>query len=176
MRKGRQWDYRYRRLHRHLRGMATGSMLGLFPVMMMVFLGLWWDVHCSGYFTSEEYLRKRFCEMIEKVIPQVEAYRNEYGHLPDTLRLEGFRDGWEVNDFVDTTAWNYMGFIYHHFGDTAFVLFSEGFWAKFVSAPQFEGYLFPHWDDEGDKIRVDTVFVNGGMTINHKSKVSFFEQ
>ena len=55
------------------------------------------------------------------------------------------------------------------------VVYRKNLWAKYIYTAQFEGYLFPHWDDD-DKIRVDTVFVNGGMNINHKSKVSFFEQ
>jgi hypothetical protein len=137
--------------------MATGSLLGLFPVLMMVFLGLWWDVHYTGYFWSAEFQEKRFREMVERVAPQVEAYRSEHGHLPDTLSIEGFANDWGENGYIDTTGWDCLGVMYHHWDDSAYVLVHRNWWAKYVSSPKFEGFLFRHWDDEGDSVRVDTV-------------------
>ena len=137
--------------------MATGSMLGLFPVLMMVFLGLWWDVHCTGYFKSEEYNDERFREMVERVAPQIEAYRIEHGHLPDTLEIEGLKrlDG---NGYIDTTRWDRMIIEYYYWVDSAYALVGYGWGERYVSAPKFEGYVFCHWDEDGDSARVDTVF------------------
>ncbi|MBP5328220.1 MAG: hypothetical protein J6Y98_09980 [Bacteroidales bacterium] len=144
--------------------MATGSMLGLFPVLMIVFLGLWWDVHYTGYFWSEENMEKRFREMVERVVPQVESYRREHGHLPDTLNLEGFANDWGENSYIDTSGWDYLGFIYHKWDDSTYVLVHKNEWAKYVSSPKFEGYYFFRWDEDGDSMRIDTLF------IQHKKK------
>lgn len=135
--------------------MAASRMLGLFPVVIIV-LVLWWDVHNTGYFMSEEYMEKQFCEMVERVVPQVEAYRSEHGHLPDTLSVEGLVNDWG-NMYIDTTGREYVGFIYHH-DDSTYALVHRNSRAEYVSAPMFEGYLFYHWDEEGDSMMVDTVF------------------
>ena len=133
-------------------------MLGLFPVLMMVFLGLWWDVHCTGYFGSTEYMNKSFQETVEMVVPAIEDYRCEHGHLPDSLDgVQGLVKNWR-NSYIDTTRWDCMHIDYYHWGDSAYTLVRYGWWAKYLSAPNFEGYLFYHWDDDGDSVRVDTVF------------------
>ena len=152
-----KWNYRRRRQHRHLQRMATGSMLGLFPVLMMVFLGLWWDVHCTGYFSSDEYMDKCFQETVERVVPHLEAYRSEHGRLPDSLCVEGLVKNWK-NSYFDTTRGNFMGIIYYPLDDSAYAIVHIDRWAKYVLAPKFEGYVFYHWDEDGDSVRVDTVF------------------
>lgn len=153
-----RWDFRQRRKHSYLRQMAMGSMAGLFPVLMMVLIGLWWDVHCSGYFMSEEYKDARFRETAEKVATQVDAYRSEHGHLPDSLCVEGIiKCWWDEISYIDTTKWDWQEFIYQHWGDSAYTLISSNWRARFVSSPKFEGYVFHHWDKEVDSIRVDTV-------------------
>ena len=138
--------------------MAMGSMLGFFPVLMMVFLGLWWDVHCTGFFYSEEYMDESFRKTVEMVVPKIEAYRSEFGHLPDTLNVEGLKNGWGENNYIDTTRWDCMNVFYRNWDDSAFAIIQYGWWARYVSAPKFEGYLFYHWDEEGDSVRADTVF------------------
>ena len=140
----------------HLRRMATGSLLGMFPLLLMVFLGLWWIVHCTGFFLSDEYNDKCFRKTVEMVVPNIESYRYEHGHLPDTLRIKGLVGNWE-NSYVDTTRGNYMMIIYYHSGDSAYTLTQIDWWAQYVSAPNFEGYLFHYWGEAGDSVRVDTV-------------------
>lgn len=61
------WDFRRRRRHGHLRAMATGGMAGMTPLMMMVLLGLWWDVHSAGFFYLEEHDEASFRETCERV-------------------------------------------------------------------------------------------------------------
>lgn len=152
-----RWNFRHRLRHRHLRHAAIGSMMGLFPVFLMIFFNLWWDVHCTGYFLSNDYSQKRFQETVEMVAPKVEAYRDEYGHLPDSLSMEGLARNWG-NSYIDTTRWDHVGIIYYHWDDSAYVLVHTGSWARYISAPNFEGCLFFQRDDSVDSVRVDTLF------------------
>lgn len=138
--------------------MATGNMLSLFPVLLIVFIGLWWDVHCTGYFCSEEYGKESFHKTVEMVAPKIEAYRSEYGHLPDTLFIEGLDNGWKENVYIDTTRWDRIHIIYHHWDDSAYALVHIDWWARYVSSPNFEGYLFYRWDEDVDSMRADTIF------------------
>lgn len=50
-----------------------------------------------------------------------------------------------------------MMIIYYHSGDSAYTLTQIDWWAQYVSAPNFEGYLFHYWGESGDSVRVDTV-------------------
>lgn len=158
MRRTGQWDSRRRRRHRHLRRMAMGNMLGLAPLMMMVLLGLWWDTHCTAHFQSEEYGEASFRETCDRVVSWIDDYRNEHGHLPDSLMAEGLVLYWADNCYVDTTKWDQMEFKYYHEGDSAYSLVDICPRMRCLSTPKFEGYLFHHWDEGTGQMRVDTVF------------------
>ena len=153
----RRWDFRRRLRHRHLRKMSIGSMTGLAPVMMMVLLGLWWDVHSSGYFTSETYGEARFREICHKVATWAEDYRNEHGHLPDSIEVEGLFKGYGKGIYVDTTKWKWEEIFYRHWDDSAYTIVSFSHHGRYLSTPEFVGYLFSRWDKESDSARVDTV-------------------
>ena len=138
--------------------MATGSMIGLAPVMIMLLLGLWWDVHSIGFFSSEEYHEASFRETGDRVVAWVEAYRCEHGHLPDSLMVGGLMTsgGYDVG-YIDTTKWNCLGFYYFHWGDSVYAIELAHGIGRYLSTPVFEGYLFYRWDEEMNGIRVDTV-------------------
>ena len=138
-----------------MRQMATGSMVGLFPVLMMVFLGLWWDTHSVGFFWSEEYVEESFKETVKMVKTHVDAYRTEYGHLPDSLCAEGLVLYWGDNTYADTTKWDRNEFIYQHWDDTAYSITSIGEWMKFVSSPRFEGLIVYRWDESRGSVRME---------------------
>jgi len=124
---------------------------------MMVFVGLWWDVHCTGYFYSEEYMNESFRKTVKRVVPEVEAYQSEHGHLPSVLSVEGLIYTEEDNVYTDTTRWDRMEVVYRHWGDSVYTIRLNS-WAQYVSSPGFEGYLFSYWDFEEGNIKMDTVF------------------
>ncbi|MBR1550059.1 MAG: hypothetical protein IJ634_05415 [Bacteroidales bacterium] len=139
--------------------MATGSMVGLAPLMMMVLLGLWWDTHCTAYFGSPENREASFMETSERVVMWVEAYQWEHGHLPDTLKTEWLYKDWDYDwYYYDTTKWHWQEFVYHHWDDSAYIIASANRRYRYISAPQFEGFLLRRWDEASDSERVDTVF------------------
>ena len=154
-----RWDFRRRLRHRHLRKMSIGSMAGLAPVMMMVLLGLWWAGNSTGYFQSEPYGETRFRETCDKVVFWIEHYRNEHGHLPDSIKVEGlFKNcNWGKGIYVDTTKWKWEEIFYRHWDDSAYTIVSFSHHGRFLSTPEFAGYLFSRWDKERDSARVDTV-------------------
>ena len=157
----RQREMRRRRRHRQLRMMTMGNMIGLAPVMLMVVLGLWWDVHCTGFFWSYEYEEESFRKTGGKVVRWVEDYQSEYGHLPDSIDAEWLAKSWDgdyyMNTYIDTTKWDNIAFTYRHWGDSAYIIVSDNQRMRFLSAPAFEGYLFYHWDEETDRMKVDTI-------------------
>ena len=139
--------------------MATGSMAGLAPLMIMILLGLWWDTHCTAYFQSEEYQEASFMETSERVVMWVEAYQREHGRLPDTLNTEGLYKDWSYNSYYyDTTKWDWLELEYRHWDDSAYIIVSSGWRYRYISASGFEGFLLRRWDEAGDSSRVDTVF------------------
>lgn len=152
-----RWGFWRATLHGRLRRQALGSMAGLTPLMVMVLMGLWWDVHCTGYFFSEEYNEGCFREACDGVVAWVEDYRRENGHLPDSLAIDWLvpYDGWA---YVDTTRWDRMVLHYRHWGDSVYKLVHD-YWAWYVSSPEFKGYMFWRWDGEWDSVRVNTVEV-----------------
>lgn len=141
-----RWNFRRRRRHKYIRWMATGNMVRLFPAVLVVFINLWWDVHYTGYFCSEEYYDEAFFKTIEKVVSWIDAYKSERGHLPDTLYVAGLAevDWWRENTYSDTTSWRGTVFSYHHWDDSAYVLVSLDHRARFMSAPKLEGYIIRH--------------------------------
>ena len=159
IRRTRQWDLHRRRRRRQLRMINMGNMIGLAPVMFMVVLGLWWDVHCTGFFWSYEYEEESFRKTGSKVVKWVEDYQSEYGHLPDSIEAEWLEKGWIEDCYIDTTKWDNLAFFYRHWGDSVYIIVSDNQRMRFLSTPEFEGYLFYHWDEETEKMKADTVLI-----------------
>ena len=136
---------------------TMGNMLSLTPVMLMVLLGLWWDIHWTGFFCSYEYEEASFRETGSKVVTWVEDYQSEYGHLPDSIEAEWLAKSWDGDYYIDTTKWDNIEFSYRHWVDSAYTLVSGNQRMRFLSAPEFEGYLFYHWDEETERMKVDTI-------------------
>lgn len=156
-RRTRQWDLHRRRRRRQLRMMTMGNMIGLAPVMFMVLLGLWWDTHCTGFFWSNEYEEESFRKTGSKVVSWVEDYQSEYGHLPDSIEAEWLAKSWDGDCYIDTTKWDKVAFTYRHWGDSVYIIESDHRRMRFLSAPEFEGHLFYHWDEETERMKVDTI-------------------
>ena len=153
--------YRNRLRHKHLRALSTGSMLVLAPVFFMIFFGLWWDTHCTGYFGSYEYNDARFIEFTQKASEWVEDYRNQYGCLPDTLkvdclRLDTLAVEWEGAIYEDTSIWRWTSFRYRHDG-TSYTFTERGGYRRFISTPDSALYVFRWWYWTGDSMACDIV-------------------
>lgn len=155
-----QWRKRKRR---YQRGLNMVNMASLALLTIFVLSGLWWDTHCTGYFCSSEYGKLRFMETCERVATWVDDYRKEKGHLPDTLNTGWLylnREDYPWLCYYDTTMWDRMVFEYRHWGDSAYIIeLLEWVEGRFISAPEFEGYLFYRWDWAQDTlVGVDTVY------------------
>lgn len=149
-------DFRNRLRHRHLKTLSTGSMAGFFPVLLMVFVGLWWDTHCTGYFASKEHLESRFIGIAQEASAWVEDYRNQYGCLPDTLEVDCLMFDtlavkWEGAIYVDTSIWRWVSFYYRH-DETSYAFVTRGGYRRFISTPDSSWYIFSYWDIEADSI------------------------
>ncbi len=143
--------YRRRIRHKHLRGLATGSMLGFAPVFFMVFIGLWWDTHCTGYFTSEEFYESRFTEFSHKASVWVEDYRRQHGCLPDSLQIEGLeRSRWEENLYYNSFEYICTEFYYIRRPNETYAFAEPGGWRWYVSTPDSSWFEFRRWDFKGD--------------------------
>ena len=129
-------------------------MAGLTPVFLMVFIGLWWDTHCTGYFGSEQYCESRFTEVSQKVAVWIDNYRDMHGRLPDSLQIDWLTKGrWDENLYYDTEEYNRVEFWYRHrIDDDAYKLVSSCGWHQFWSTPDSSWYLFRRWDAEGDSV------------------------
>ena len=136
-----------------------GSMLGLAPLIMMVILGLWWDLNSMSFFYSAEYEEASFRETCDRVAMWVDDYRREHSCLPDNLDAEGFVKGYGENRYIDTTKWDRVEFIYQH-DENSYKLESINDWLTFKSTPEFEGYVFfICWerDEITNEIRIDSI-------------------
>lgn len=147
-------DFRNRLRHRHLKTLSTGSMAGFFPVLLMVFVGLWWDTHCTGYFCSREYNESRFVDVTQRVSEWIDGYRNEHGRLPDSLQIDWLiKSKWEENFYYDDEDYHRTEFFYRYWSDeNAFRLVSLGGYRQYFSTPDSSWYIFSHWDIEADSI------------------------
>ena len=129
-------------------------MMGLFPVFLAVFIGLWWDTHCTGYLTSQEYCESRFVDVSQRVSAWIDDYRREHGCLPDSLQIDGLtKSEWEDGLYYDTYDYNRVEFHYRCWhDDDAYKLVWPGGWLVFVSTPDSSWYVFRRWDAESDSV------------------------
>lgn len=102
-------------------------------------------------------------ETCERVATWVDDYRNEKGHLPDTLNTGWLclnREDYPWLCYYDTTKWDRILITYRHWGDSAYIIeLLEWVEGRFILAPEFEGYLFYRWDWAQDTlVGVDTVY------------------
>jgi hypothetical protein len=124
--------------------------------MIMVLLGLWWNVHCTGFFWSLEYEEASFRETGDRIVTWVEEYQSEHGHLPDSIEAEWLTKDCYGEYYIDTTKWDQVAFSYRHWSDSVYIIESDHQWMRFLSTPQFKGYLFCHWDEKTGEMKVDT--------------------
>ncbi len=144
--------FRDRLRHKHLKNLSTGSMTGFFPLLLMVFIGLWWDTHCTGYFISDEYNEASFVKVSQKVSAWIDEYRSEHGRLPDSLQIDGLtKSRWEENFYYNEGGYERVEFSYRHWED-AYKLVSSGGGSLFWSMPDSSGYVFRRWDADGDSV------------------------
>lgn len=147
-------SFRNRHRHRHLRALSTGSMAGFFPVLLMVFVGLWWDTHCTGYFCSAEYQDSRFIDVSQSVAEWIDDYRREHGRLPDCLQIDWLvKSKWEENFYYDVEDYNSVEFQYRCWSDeNMYKLVTPGGRRLFCSTPDSAWYVFNRWDAEADSV------------------------
>ena len=147
-------SFRNRHRHRHLRALSTGSMAGLFPVFLAVFIGLWWDTHYTGYFGSKEYRESRFIDVSQRVSAWIDDYKNEHGRLPDSLQIEWLiKSEWEENVYYDEEDYVDVCFHYRCWSDeNVYKLVSLGGWELFCLTLDSSWYVFRRWNVEGDSV------------------------
>ena len=127
-------------------------MAGLTPVFLMIFIGLWWDTHCTGYFVSDEYFKARFVEVSQKVSAWIDDYRAEHGRLPDSLQIDGLeRSEWHENTYCVGMDYTSVSLYYIRWtDDDVYKLVSPDGRAHFISTPDSSWYLYQDWDFEAD--------------------------
>ncbi len=147
-------SFRNRLRHKHLKALSTGSMAGLTPVFLMIFIGLWWDTHCTGYFGSTEYYMPRFVEVSHHVSAWIDDYRAEHSCLPDSLQIDWLTASeWEENVYSEDRKYNSVSFRYVQCtDDDGYKLVDLDGRARFVSTSDSSWFSYCYWDFEADTV------------------------
>ena len=122
--------------------MSMGTHTWLAPLIIMVLMGLWWDLHSTWYFFCSDFVEKNFIETGDRVAAWIDDYRSKQDHLPDSLAVEGLTQGYCANRYIDTSKLNHVEFKYSHSGDSTYILTNIYDYMTFESTPSFAGYVF----------------------------------